>query len=326
MARNRLQQAGVNQSYGDYNAPSTGYPAQTGNPYAQVPEAPYTPPQQGGGYTPGSYAVSTPGYGLNTPKGNGAGGSFWDQLSATNSILTELEQKIQAVKQAQLASLNSTDPNAVAYADQLSDDAKKLREEAKTAIKGLFKNIKGDKNAKAQADAAKTRFTRALNDHQQIEREYRQKTRDRAARQFKIVKPDASEAEIQSIVDSGDTQVFSQALLNTNRYGAARGAYREVQERHVELQKIEKTMSELAQMFSEMSMLVEQQDEAITQVEDTTRNVHEDIQRGNTELDSGIKKAIAARRKKWICFWIILIILIIVGVAIGIGIWQGVKK
>lgn len=97
---------GANTARRDHNAPSTGYPAQTGNPYAQVPEAPYTPPQQGGGYTPGSYAVSTPGY-ANTPKGNGAGGSFWDQLSATNSILTELEQKIQAVKQAQLASLVS---------------------------------------------------------------------------------------------------------------------------------------------------------------------------------------------------------------------------
>ncbi|KAL1409517.1 hypothetical protein Q8F55_003500 [Vanrija albida] len=323
MARNRLQQAGINQSYGDQNAPSPGYPAQAANPYAQMPEAPYTPPQGGGYNTPGSYGGKTPGYGT-TPKDTGSG--FWEQLSATNSILAELEQKIQAVRQAQIASLNSTDPNAVAYADQLSNDARQLREEAKTAIKGLYKNIRGDKALKAQADTVKTRFQKALSEHQQVEKDYRQKTRDRAARQFKIVKPDASEAEIQQIVDSGDTQVFSQALLNTNRYGAARGAFREVQERHAELQKIEKTMSELTQMFSEMAQLVEQQDESIQQVENHTLQVSEDIRAGNQQLDEATKKAIARRRKKWICFWIILIIIIIVAVAIGIGIWQGVKK
>ena len=69
-------------------------------------------------------------------------------------------------------------------------------------------------------------------------------------------------------------------LLNSNRYGAARGAFREVQERHAEIQKIERTITELAQMFQEMSMLVEQQDETIVNVETQAMGVDHDISEG----------------------------------------------
>ena len=51
-----------------------------------------------------------------------------------------------------------------------------------------------------------------------------------------------------------------------------------MQERHAEIQKIEKTLTELAQMFQEMSMLVEQQDETIVNVENQAMGVDKDVQ------------------------------------------------
>ena len=42
-------------------------------------------------------------------------------------------------------------------------------------------------------------------------------------------------------------------LLNSNRYGEARTAYREVQERHEDIKRIEKTITELAQLFNDVS-------------------------------------------------------------------------
>ena len=43
--------------------------------------------------------------------------------------------------------------------------------------------------------------------------------------------------------------------MNSNRYGEARSAYREVQERHADIKKIEKTLTELAQLFNDVSGL-----------------------------------------------------------------------
>lgn len=40
--------------------------------------------------------------------------------------------------------------------------------------------------------------------------------------------------------------------MNSNRYGESKAAYREVQERHKDILKIEKTITELAQLFNDV--------------------------------------------------------------------------
>lgn len=40
--------------------------------------------------------------------------------------------------------------------------------------------------------------------------------------------------------------------MNSNRYGESRAAYREVQERHQDIQRIEQTIAELAQLFNDV--------------------------------------------------------------------------
>jgi syntaxin 1B/2/3 len=40
--------------------------------------------------------------------------------------------------------------------------------------------------------------------------------------------------------------------MNSNRYGEARAAYKEVQERHEDIKRIEKTIGELAQLFNDV--------------------------------------------------------------------------
>lgn len=42
-------------------------------------------------------------------------------------------------------------------------------------------------------------------------------------------------------------------LMNSNRYGESRAAYREVQERHEDIKRIEQTLAELAQLFNDVS-------------------------------------------------------------------------
>ena len=62
---------------------------------------------------------------------------------------------------------------------------------------------------------------------------------------------------------------------------------------------------ELAQLFQDLETLVVQQEPAVTQIEQKGEEVTENVGKGNTELDGAIKKAKAARRKKWICLGIV---------------------
>lgn len=43
--------------------------------------------------------------------------------------------------------------------------------------------------------------------------------------------------------------------MSSNRYGESRAAYREVQERHEDIKRIEKTLTELAQLFNDASII-----------------------------------------------------------------------
>lgn len=82
-----------------------------------------------------------------------------------------------------------------------------------------------------------------------------------------------------------------------SRYTESRAAYREVQERHEDIKRIERTLAELAQLFNDvrgllsfafcllicdiqMSVLVEQQDETINVIETQAAGVEKDTEAG----------------------------------------------
>ncbi|OCF30344.1 syntaxin 1B/2/3 [Kwoniella heveanensis CBS 569] len=349
MARDRL--GNVNRQYGEQPTPQPTYPPTNGviapsrapNPYAQGGNnsAPGAQPGQYAQYGHNAGAQAANPYagaygqqeqyamgGIN-PAGAGVGAGatgadFWSELTTTNTLLGQLQEQIQAVRSAHQSSLTSTDPQAAAYASQLNDQARNQREECKIQIKKLYKLAKGDRAQKTQAEGVKTRFQSLLQEHQVIEKEFRGKVKARVERQYRIVNPQATEEEVRQVTESDNPQVFTQALLNSNRYGAAKSAYREVQERHAEIQKIEKTLTELAQMFSEMAMLVEQQDETIVNVETQAQGVDNDIKQGYEQTSKAVEHAKKARRKKWICFFIFLAIIAIL--ALVLGIYFGTKK
>lgn len=64
-------------------------------------------------------------------------------------------------------------------------------------------------------------------------------------------------------------------------------------------------MVELAQLFQDMEAAVVQQEPAIANIEDKTETTVVNLDQGNKHLDGAVVKARSARKKKWICFWIV---------------------
>lgn len=66
------------------------------------------------------------------------------------------------------------------------------------------------------------------------------------------VNPNATQDEINQVVNNDASgQIFAQALMG-NRYADSQGAYREVQQRHEDILRINKTLAELAQLFNDV--------------------------------------------------------------------------
>ena len=94
-------------------------------------------------------------------------------------------------------------------------------------------------------------------------------------------------------------QIFKQT-----RRGEARSALQEVQARHTEIQRIEKTIVELAELFNQMEQLVTEQQTMVDNIDMRGEEVVHNVGKAQDELGGAVDKARAARRKKWWCLLI----------------------
>ncbi|CAE6410255.1 unnamed protein product [Rhizoctonia solani] len=307
--------------------------AERAQQYQQPPESPQYPMNA---YPPQSNTDSTygaNGYGNGNGNGNGATAEtemtrFYDEITAIQDLIHSYRDNITRISNLHSRSLTVTDDESLRQStgelDAIGSQTHDLSSQIKQRIQTLEANrgkVQGrDKDAWIQqTNVVKTRFVAAIQEYQQAEQQYRQRSRQRVERQVRIVKPDATQQEIDSVVNNDQgAQVFSQALMSSNRYGESRLAYREVQARHDDIKKIEKTLTELAQLFSDMSVMVAQQDETIDAIETHAGQADKAMEQGLGETHKAVDYARAARKKRWICFWISVVILCIIAIILAV--------
>ncbi len=257
-------------------------------------------------------------------------GSFLSEVEEIRAALAHVDENISRIESLHQRSLNDVSEEQSGQTqrqiDALGAQTSQLMNNLKNRIKTLQSKSR-DATRKSQSDNVANKFKTSLQRYQSMEANYRQRYRERMGRQYKIVRPDATDEEVRAAVDdTGGGQIFSQALLQSNRRGEARTALQEVQARHQDIQKIERTMNELAQLFQDMAVIVETQEPVVTQINQASESAKTNLQDGVVQTDKAVKSARAARRKKWICLAIVLLILIIVGVVVGVVVSNQNKK
>lgn len=146
----------------------------------------------------------------------------------------------------------------------------------------------------------------AINQYQNVESDFRKRLQAQMARQYRLVRPEASETEVREAVeDTSSQQVFSQALLQSDRRGQSRQALNAVEDRHAAIQKIESQMIELAALFEDMEALVVQQEDNVTVIEQKGEQVQDNLDNGTQQIGVAIESARARNRKKWWCLLIV---------------------
>lgn len=221
--------------------------------------------------------------------------------------IDNLEAQQSRIPQLTDAFLNDPGSNSP-YKTQLDQQVQGLIEGYRALVQRT-KRLKSDKESGSPRNAPQVgktdrRVRSAMNAFQRAERDSRDKMQDSAARQYRIVRPDASDAEVREAMEDSGGQIFSQTLMQGNRRGEALSVQRNVRERHDAIQKIEQDMIALAGLFTDLDALVVQQEAPVAQIEQRGEEVTEHVAKANTELDGAVKKARAARKKKWICLGI----------------------
>lgn len=254
--------------------------------------------------------------------------AFMNEIQDINAQLDSYAGLVELIankQRAHLQDLDLTDEEADYAAKQIDAlvlEALSLQAELKLRIKNVQTQAAqlGSQQKIDQAESARNKFLEHIQKYRLSESNSREQTRVQAERQYRIVKPDATDEEVRAVVEDGSAnqQIFQQALMQLNRRGEARTVLNEVQVRHRELLKLEKTMAELTQLFHDMEELVIEQDQPIQQIEQQVHDAQHDIEQGVGHTQKAVVSAKKARRKKLWCFFIILLIVVILALVLGI--------
>lgn len=259
--------------------------------------------------------------GQNAGYGGNAGGgtrNILDECSGIDNGINEVEHNLEKLRMLQQRSLDDADSSSASAVNRQLDS---LSTDTMALYRGLTERVRTLKSKppqqiaqyRGQVERIDRRLKSAIQQYQQIESQFRKRTQDQMKRQYRIVRPDASEEEVRAVVDdTNNNQVFAQALMQSDRQQNARAALSAVQDRHAALLKIEQQMVELSQLFQDMDTLVVQQEAAVMQIEQKGEEVIDNLDKGNEEIGVAVNTARKTRKKKWICLGICVAIIVVV--------------
>ena len=117
--------------------------------------------------------------------------------------------------------------------------------------------VASESRIRANTHGSLTRkFVKAMSEYQDLQTKYKKKYRKRVERQYKIVKPEATQEEIEDSISNPQADVFMQQMAGV---AAAQNALADIQDRHKDIMRLETSINEVHQLFMDMSMLVEAQ-------------------------------------------------------------------
>lgn len=135
-----------------------------------------------------------------------------------------------------------------------------------------------------------TSFIKALKSSQATQNVFRDKSRERLQRDYKIANPQATADELESIGAAEGSEMMSQQIFTMDdRRVGAKQALEEMQERHQGIMNIERSILELHQLFVEMSSLVEQQGELVNQIHSHIEDAVNYTEKAQVHMESAVK-------------------------------------
>ncbi|XP_041710440.1 syntaxin-4 [Coregonus clupeaformis] len=212
--------------------------------------------------------------------------------------------------------------------DGMKRELQTLREEIKTMAMQIHKKLKiidpkkGEDDGKyipinlrmqrAQHGVLSREFVELMGHCNTIQASYRDRNVERIQRQLRITGTNVTDEELDVMLESGQTDVFTQNILIDAK--ATKQALNEIESRHDEILKLERSIRDLHDMFQYLAMEVEAQGEMVNRIEANVLNSTDYVQKAVVNTQKAAINQNKARKKKiWIalCCAVLLLILAI---------------
>eukprot|EP00742_Colponemidia_sp_Colp-10_P001072 GILJ01001162.1.p1 GENE.GILJ01001162.1~~GILJ01001162.1.p1 ORF type:complete len:345 (+),score=58.92 GILJ01001162.1:95-1036(+) len=222
---------------------------------------------------------------------------------AVRVTLPEQEKKISTELQQIIDETNVTAQSLKNSLEQMKSD--------NTEFDAKHKNTSESRIRANMLQTTTRKFKEYLQEYQKVQTEYKSKVRQKVERQIKIVEPNATQEEVDQVVQSGDVGSVFRSKIMEGAHEQLKNAVADIQDKYRDIRKLEQSVTELHQTFLDLALLVESQGEILDQIEYSVGMAKEYTEKAEKELIKA-KKYSQGARKKMCCVIVILVIILIV--------------
>mmetsp|Transcript_17807 Transcript_17807/g.26989 ORF Transcript_17807/g.26989 Transcript_17807/m.26989 type:complete len:303 (+) Transcript_17807:37-945(+) len=231
---------------------------------------------------------------------------------AKKATTTEQEQKLSKDLRRVIDESNKQAKRAKNLLGELKDENNLLKTQGKVS--------ESDMRVRENLVTTLTRkFLEEIKKYQAAQQQYKEEIQTKLKRQVKLVKPDATDDDVEAIVNSegGRDALYKQTILAGGVNDDIRNTTAKIAGKYQDMKTLEQSVSELHQMFLDFSLLVENQGELLNSIEHQVRHSVQYVGEANKDVHTSVEIQKSLRKKK--CWMIIILICITVGVLFFTG-------
>uniref|UniRef100_H2TV55 Syntaxin 4 n=1 Tax=Takifugu rubripes TaxID=31033 RepID=H2TV55_TAKRU len=235
--------------------------------------------------------------------------AFFKKVQEIHEGLYALRQMVSALENKQKTVLGVALPE-----DSMKKELQTLREEIKTLAGQIQRKLKGEFSlipCGRFGFLSCREFVELMGHCNTIQAQYRERNVERIQRQLKITGTNVTDSALDEMLESGQTDVFTQNILNDAK--TTRQALNEIESRHDEILKLERSIKDLHDMFQYLAMEVEAQGEMVNRIENNINQSTNYVEKAKDNTEKAVTYQQKARKKKvWIVICLAILILILV--------------
>ena len=137
--------------------------------------------------------------------------------------------------------------------------------------------------------------------YQAAQQKYKTDIKNKVTRQVQIVKPDATDEEVDAVMRSegGRDQLYKDRILAGGVNDQIKTTYQKVAGKYQDVLTLESSVAELHQMFLDFALLTEQQGELLDQIEFQVKQAGDYVEEANVDVHEAIEYQKSIRKKQW---------------------------
>lgn len=223
--------------------------------------------------------------------------------------IQQIQNDIGELKEVNYQALNKTsfvatkrDSNAIGVDIKRRGEAVLQQLHGMNDLRGELETQRGSSDpaariARTQYHCLSNALREVMFGYNETEMSHREACKRHIQRQMEVVGREVSEKELDEMMEGEELQVFNVQVTGHT----ARSALVNIENRHRELQDLEKRMEGIQELFLDVAMLVEEQGAAVENIERNVQQAEVTIQEGTIQLERALVSDKSNPFKKMFC-------------------------